>query len=66
MSTETMHNYIKKLESMLKAGQIARNQFSFAEVYHDNWCGINSNRECNCDPDIKVVPMVVVETVDSD
>ena len=44
----TMHNYMKKIQQMIQDGRITADA---------GWCAINSNGECNCDPDIKVIGM---------
>jgi hypothetical protein len=54
-----MHNYLKKVLALMASGVIktdgtdaAFNQHT--HIAHDDWCGIYSRRECNCDPIVTV------------
>lgn len=48
------HNYQIKVEAMLRAGVIPVDYAHVGklDVYHDDWCGINSGDYCDCDPNI--------------
>ena len=48
------HNFQRKIERLIAAGELpAGVGLHELHVYHDSWCGINKDRRCNCDPEIK-------------
>lgn len=48
------HNYVKKLLQMRDAGLIPDKGSHRVDIYHDDWCKINSGGWCNCNPEITV------------
>jgi len=59
-----MHNYQKKVSAMIASGELkhAPGTYTDVSVRHDEWCGIHSRQECNCDPDIVVNSITDVTT----
>lgn len=49
-----MHEYLKRLKAAQFKGILDKGSVSHAAVIHDDWCGIFSGGECNCDPDILI------------
>ena len=46
-------NYEAKIDALTAAGKIPTEPgLNHIGVAHDNWCGINEGKPCNCDPDI--------------
>ena len=60
MFDPTKHNYVKKLDDLITKGQIPPSALCFIDIYHDDWCRINQGGYCNCDPDIRMcqVPLL--------
>jgi len=54
MSEPRQHNYVKKLDELLRQTQIPAHSLRWVDIYHDDWCAINRGGYCDCDPDIKV------------
>ena len=55
MLDPTTHNYMKKIQKLRRQGKLPTTVgLNLIDVYHDDWCGINRGRRCNCDPDIRV------------
>jgi len=46
-----MHEYMKRLTAVGLPDSF-RGCVAVTAIEHDDWCGINKKRECNCDPDI--------------
>lgn len=49
-----MHEYRRRLNTALSKGIVDKGNVAHAFVSHDDWCGIYSGAECNCDPDILI------------
>lgn len=49
-----MHKYQKRLNAALSKGIIDKGSAAHAFISHDDWCGIYSRTECNCNPDILI------------
>jgi hypothetical protein len=47
------HNHIRKLAWMRAQGRLPDGVHG-VEVSHDDWCGVWTERYCNCDPDVRV------------
>jgi hypothetical protein len=53
----TEHNYQIKLSRLAAEGKLQPPPGLWRlDIEHDSWCGINSGRSCNCDPDIYLYP----------
>jgi hypothetical protein len=53
-----MHNHQKKLAAIWDQGKYPPDVYD-AFIAHDNWCGLYSGQECNCDPDITIQKKVM-------
>lgn len=54
-----MHEFLRRIQTAFDSGAITDDLFkegviSRITVAHDPHCGIYSNEECNCDPDITI------------
>jgi hypothetical protein len=51
-----MHNFLKKLATMVDQGVIPPVSVLDVDIKHDNWCAFLKDRrkECNCDPEISI------------
>jgi hypothetical protein len=56
----TEPNYVRKLRAMIESGQIqtAAGGAVVVDVAHDSWCAIFKGKRCDCDPEIRVRPVV--------
>ncbi|MGA7234654.1 MAG: hypothetical protein WBY44_03175 [Bryobacteraceae bacterium] len=53
----TEHNYMNKLLRLEAESKIPHAPGLWhTDIEHDDWCGINKGRRCNCDPDVYVYP----------
>ena len=53
VTMDKRHNYAKKIEAMIEAGEIPLDVgLSKIDVYHDDDCAVFSGGFCDCDPDI--------------
>ena len=54
-----MHNYILKQVRLFEQSPLPQGAY-IAHVSHDDWCAfLSSTGECNCDPDIEFLPVLV-------
>ena len=44
--------YMDRLLRAFKDGIIDKGSVGLADIYHDQWCGHNKGRDCDCDPEI--------------
>lgn len=53
-----MHRFVLKIERMRIEGKLPTAiGLHHVTVKHDEWCALlKGNGECNCDPDIEVLP----------
>jgi hypothetical protein len=56
-------NYVTKLMTMLRKGEITMEGTQHARVVHDSWCLVFAGGECDCDPEITVEKVQSVEKV---
>ena len=49
-----MHEYRKRLNAALRKGIVDKGSVAHASIFHDDWCGIYSGGECNCNPEILI------------
>ena len=57
----TKHNYYRKLTELHRRGRIPAASLAEVDIYHDDWCGVYEGGYCNCDPDIELRPLSVVD-----
>jgi hypothetical protein len=58
MKRRRQHNYLNKLLAMQARGALPTCGVSQLEIAHDDWCRIYLGGYCNCDPDIRVRPLL--------
>lgn len=42
---------------LVEQGQVPLGRISDVNVYHDTWCRIYQGGYCNCEPEIKLLPL---------
>ena len=61
------HNYRKPLLEVtvaaMASGLIERGRVTIANVMHDEWCDIDCDGICNCDPIIEMQPLARPEEI---
>ena len=50
-------NYFDKIMKLTMLGALSPEEDEVVHIYHDEWCGINKGRRCNCDPWIRTEPL---------
>ena len=58
MKRRRQHNYLNKLLAMQARGELPPCGVAELEVAHEHRCRIYRGGYCNCDPDIRVRPLV--------
>ena len=58
MKKRRQHNYIDKLLAMKARGELPTSGVSELDIVHDNKCRFHRGGYCNCDPDIRVRPVL--------
>jgi len=48
----TEHEYMRRMRRAIENGVIDQPMAAFAEIKHDDYCGIWKRKLCDCDPDI--------------
>ena len=51
---DKVHEYLKRIDKAYSLGLIGKDCLSHAIIAHDDYCEINQNGYCNCDPDITI------------
>lgn len=49
-----MHEFAKRISLAVAKGVADKGSVFWADVGHDDWCGIYDGEECNCDPEITI------------
>lgn len=47
------HNYHREIERLQQRGVFKPGEVILIDVEHDEWCGVYSDKRCDCDPDIR-------------
>lgn len=54
-------NYMPKLLEQARKNPPEPGKVYATNVYHDDWCDLLKGRgPCNCDPDVRIVPVTVI------
>jgi len=53
------HNYVRKLEEMLAAGELPAGTVKELRVAHDPWCSWHLGGTCDCSPDVTLLHDIV-------
>jgi len=51
-----MHEYLKKIVEANEKVKFQPGKVTHVQVTHDKWCKIFNGGECNCNPDISMIP----------
>jgi hypothetical protein len=62
MYDPTKHNYFAKLTKLARDLKTdALTLVHLVDIYHDDWCAIHRGRYCNCNPDVRLHPLLPPE-----
>jgi hypothetical protein len=56
------HNYARKVLELFAQGKITPGQLTTLEVAHDGWCGLHQGGFCDCNPEIRLLPLTGVKS----